>query len=318
MTRSIDIRQLRYFVTVAQERSFRRAAERLHLTQPPLSRQVRDLEDALGTRLLARDTRRVRLTAAGELALREFGSLVATFDATVARVVDAAPGTARLRLGTIYWSSLNVLAGTERALQKAGLAAGLDIQTLASHEALAALRGGDLDAALIAGPSDTGRLETTVLGTLPMAAFVPAGSPLARRRVLALRDLLAAPPFYRFQRHINPPLHDHFARQFETHGFYPRALASAREVMGVLAQIASGRGSTCMPASASRFRYPGVVRRPLVETVTMDLVLVTSPRLDAAIADLLRTSLRRLLPASVRAGPKRPGKRSSTARPRGR
>ncbi len=77
--RGIALRQLRYFVAVAEEMNFRRAAERLHITQPPLSRQIAALETALGARLLERDTKRVRLTPDGELALREFRQLLLQF-----------------------------------------------------------------------------------------------------------------------------------------------------------------------------------------------------------------------------------------------
>jgi DNA-binding transcriptional LysR family regulator len=300
MTRAIDVRQLRYFVAVAQERSFRRAAERLHLTQPPLSRQIAELERQLGVRLLARDTRRVQLTAAGELALREFAAALGRFDASVARVAAAAPAAGRLRLGVLYWSDLKALAGVERRLKTAGLCAGLDVHTTSSHEAVAAVQRGELDAAVVAAPTDLHRLDGTVLGTARLAAFVPAASPLARRRVLALKDLETLPPFFRFARHFNPRLHDHFTQQYEAHGFRPRELAGASEAMGVLAQIARGRGCTCMPDLAARYRYAGVVRRPLREAVTMDLALVVSPRLDPALRATLFASARRLLPAAWR------------------
>lgn len=294
MTRSIDIRQLRYFVAVAEERNFRRAAERLHITQPPLSRQVNDLEQALGARLLARDTRRVQLTPAGELALREFGRLVATFDETVSRVAAAAPAAARLRLGTLYWGTLTAMAPVEQALRRARVASGIDVQTLPGHEAIAAVRKGDLDAALVAAPADTGRLEIVVLGSLRLAACVPARSALARKRVVSLQDLNTAPPFHFFPRHMNAPLHDHFARQYAAHGFFPPAVAPAREALGVYAQIASGRGTTCMPAYPARFLYPGVVRRPLRESVTMDAALVFGARLDPSVRAALAKALRQM------------------------
>ena len=295
MTRSIDVRQLRYFITVAQERSFRRAAERLHITQPPLSRQIGALESALGARLLSRDTRRVELTPHGELAVREFEKAVHGFDAAVEHVARAAPAATRLRLGVLYWSNLRALRKLESSLTRSARVSGLDVHTVASHEGVNAVRKGMLDASLIAAPTETHGLPCTAFSTVRMAAFVPARSTLARRRLLSLRDLHDAPPFFRFRRQINPALHDHFARQLEAHGFRPRELASAPEVMGVLAQIASGHGSTCMPDLASGFRYAGVVRRPLREKVTMDLALITSPRLDRDLAALLLKGVRAMV-----------------------
>lgn len=293
MTRAIDIRQLRYFVAVAQERNFRRAAERLHITQPPLSRQIGELESTLGARLLARDTRRVQLTAAGEMALREFEPLVNAFDAAVQRVAAAAPGAARVRLGVPYWSDLAHLGALERAVRRTGLAAGLDVHTAAGHEATAAVRRGDLDAAVVVAPGEFFDLNPVLVGRVRLAAFVPATSALARKRVLALRDLESQPPFFRFRRQFNPPLYDHLERQYKALGFRPPQLASASEAMGVLAQIAAGRGCTCMPEMPLQYRRAGVARRPLREALTLDLALVASPRLDPALRSALVAALRR-------------------------
>ena len=297
MNRSIDVRQLRYFVAVAQERSFRRAAERLHLTQPPLSRQVNELENALGARLLARDTRNVRLTPLGELALREFEGALRSFDRAVERVAAATPAAPPLRLGVAYWSDLSAFGAVEARLRRTGLVGGLEIQTAASHESIAAIRRGALDAALVAGPGEFRDLDSVVLGHVRRAAFVPARTALARRRSLRLADLEALPPFYRFRRRANPALYDHFERQFNAAGFAPREVANGPEAMGVFAQIAGGRGCTCMPDLRAGFRYAGVVRRPLRETVTMEFVLVNSRRLDPRLREILRRASSGLLRA---------------------
>ncbi len=298
MNRRVDARQLRYFIAVAQERSFRRAAERLHITQPPLSRQISELESALGVRLLARDTRRVELTAAGELALREFENAIGRFDAALDRVAKAAPAASKLKLGVLYWSDLKALRSLEQALKRTARLPGLDVRTVASHEGVAAVRRGELDASLIAAPTETHGLPCTIVGSVRMAAFIPAASPLARRRKLSLQDPEQLPPYYRFRRHVNPLLHEHFARQLEAHGFRPGETAAAPELMGVLAQIARGRGCTCMPDLASRFRYAGVVRKPLQEKVTMDLALIVAARLDphvkAALTKAVRQMVRRM------------------------
>ena len=274
MNASISLRQLRYFVAVAEELNYRRAAERLHITQPPLSRQVAELEEALGLPLLWRDTRSVRLTPAGEAALREFRMLLARFDAALDAVRGAAAALPPLRLGVPNWIDLQGLAGLEQQLQRRGLAGRLATRALASHEAVAAVLAGRLDAAIVAAPVDGRGLACALLGRLAFAAFVPAASVLARRRRIALADLNEVPPFYRFRRTLNPLLWDHFARQYTAHGFTPLREAPAPEVMGVFAKIAAGRGCTCMPAQLAVHRYAGVVRRPLRETVTMDLALV--------------------------------------------
>ena len=201
MNRSIDLRQLRYFVAVAEELNFRRAAERLHITQPPLSRQVAELEAALGVPLLERTTKSVQLTPAGQAALQEFRALLAAFDAAMERVAQtqAAPKR-RLRLGMVYWSDLAGLAAFEEALLATRLATGVDVISLATHESMAALKRGELDAALVTGPLDTEGLAHRTVGRERHAAFVPQSHPLASQashlaaRPEAAAGLLPLPP----------------------------------------------------------------------------------------------------------------------------
>jgi LysR family transcriptional regulator, benzoate and cis,cis-muconate-responsive activator of ben and cat genes len=297
MNRSIDIRQLRYFIAVAQERSFRLAAERLHITQPPLSRQIAELEAALGLRLLTRDTRHVVPTAAGELALREFTRLVERFDQVLAQVAAAATALPRLRLAMLYWHRMQGLAGFERELVQAGAISGLEVTTLTSHESVARIRQGQLDAALVVAPIAAPGAQVHRLGTLRHAAFIPARHPLARKRRLHLADLAQVPPFFRFRRSANPLLYDHFARQYAALGFAPQQ-APAMEALGVFAQIAAGRGCTIMPEAMLRQRHEGMVGRPLVEDVTIDLALAVSARLPAPLRDALLRAARHLAPTA--------------------
>ena len=297
MSASISVRQLRYFVAVAEELSFRRAAERLHITQPPLSRQIAELESALGLPLLLRDTRGVRLTPAGEAARDEFRSLLQGFDATLERVAARGAALPRWRLGVLNWIEMRGLDDAQRQLRRSGLASGLEVHAMASHESVAAIRRGDLDAAIVAAPMAMDGLTSEVIGQVHLEAFVPAGSALARRRRLSLCDLNDEPPFYRFRRSVNPVLFDHFDRQYRALGFVPRQEAPAPEVIGVFARIGAGHGCTCMPVPLAVHRYAGVVRRPLRERVTMDLALAGAPALDAAQFAALRAAARLLVQA---------------------
>src|SRR5687767_7681031 len=119
MSRSVTLRQMRYFLAVARERNFRRAAESLSITQPPLSRQIAELEALLGVRLLERDTHGVRTTPAGELALQRFGAALRGVDAALEQVARAAwsmpDAPPRLRLGVLNWIDLRGLPALERA-----------------------------------------------------------------------------------------------------------------------------------------------------------------------------------------------------------
>jgi DNA-binding transcriptional LysR family regulator len=289
MNRAVDIRQLRYFVAVAEERNFRRAAERLHITQPPLSRQIAELEAALGVRLLKRTTRAVELTPLGRQALDAFSLVLRQFDDALDSVAGSAAVLPRLRLALLYWFDMKGLPDFERALQSAEVASGVEVTTLASHEAVARLRRGQIDVAVVAAPIDARGLHAAVIARLRHAAFVPQASPLARKRELSLRDLESLPPFHRFRRGANPALYDHFEQQYRKLGFRPSQTLEAQDALGVFAQIGAGRGCTLMPEPLLKQRRPGMVGRRLRESITIDVAVVTTPSLPQT----LRTAVER-------------------------
>lgn len=304
MSRAVDLRQLRYFVAVAEELNFRRAAERLHLTQPPLSRQVRELEAALGTVLLARNTKSVQLTPAGQVALQEFRALLAAFDASMERVARAKKAPKRrLRLGMVYWSDLAGLADFEQALLASGLITDAEVMSLASHEAIPAVKRGDLDAALVAGPMNLQGLRHATIGRERHAAFVPESHPLARKRAISLDDLKQLPAFFRFRRVDNPVLYDHFARQYAAVGFRHPGEVPGVGALGLLAQIAAGRGATIMPRTLAARPYPGVAAIELREEISVDLLLVVGSHIDPTLRDALLALAPRLAPGGPAAPP---------------
>lgn len=311
MTRSVTLRQMRYFVAVARERNFRRAAEALSITQPPLSRQIAELEAALGVQLLERDTHGVCTTPAGDLALQRFVGALRGVDAALEQVAGAAGSSSstalpRIRLGVLNWIDLRRLPSLEGSLQRDGLAAGIDLRTTNGKDGAAALRRHELDAALIGWPASMHRLRGDLVADVPLMAFVPASSPLARRQRLALKSLEALPPFFRFARSFNPPQYDAYTRAFQQHGFHPREEAPAPDALHVFTQIGAGRGCTVMPAPLAKHRYAGVEPRVLREDLRMPLVLVSTPRLPEPLREALRQGLERLVdgapPTIPRAG----------------
>jgi len=296
-SRSIDLRQVRYFVTVAEELNFRRAAERLHVTQPPLSRQIAALEAALGVALLERDTRQTRLTPAGAVAQREFTRLLAEFDAAAERVSKSAPQVRdRLRIGVLWWGDLSRFDPFARALRKATGVAEIEPQLGHSAELLQRVAAGTLDASLVVLPLDVRGLEVLPVVQVRHVAMVPTSSPLARRRALRLADLATLPAFLRFRRGDNPALWDHLQRQYQAAGFRPARERYAPGTSETVAQIAAGRGCTLMPEAFARQKYPGVVARPLRDLVTIDIALVLAPRLAASLRKALAETARRLAP----------------------
>jgi DNA-binding transcriptional LysR family regulator len=295
--RGSDLRQLRYFVTVAEELNFRRAAERLHVTQPPLSRQIAALEAALGVALLERDTRQTRLTAAGAVAQREFTRLLAEFDAAAARVSASAPQARdRIRIGALWWNDLSRFGPFVRALRQVSGLAEIEPQLGHSTELLQRVAAGTLDAALVVLPLDVRGLEVLPVAQVRHVAMVPASSPLARRRALRLAELALLPAFLRFRRRENPALWDHLQRQYQAAGFQPARERPAPGTSETVAQIAAGRGGTVMPEAFARQKYPGVVARRLLDPVTIDVALVLAPGLEAPLRKALAATARRLAP----------------------
>ncbi len=287
--RSVDIRQLRYFVAVAEELSFRRAAERLHISQPPLSRQVAALEAALGVALLQRDTRLVRLTPAGEVALREFGKVLQRFEESLCRVVSvqqAAPQ--RLRIGVLWWADLTSFAPFEQRLMRATGIRTIEPVVGQSVELLGLLRRGEVDAAMVVLPCRTEGMRLHPIARAHHVALIPASHRLARKRAIRMRDLEALPAFLRFRRRDNPTLYDHFSRLYRAIGFRPPREEAAQGTVATLSQIAAGRGCTVMPRIVARRSHPGVAARRLLDEVYVDIVLVTAEELEPSLQEALQ------------------------------
>jgi DNA-binding transcriptional LysR family regulator len=264
MANRLDSRSLRLFLAVAQALSFRQAAEALHLSQPPLSRAIREMEERLGTALFERDTQHVVLTAAGRTLLpfaRRVQKLLDEAEAALA--AGHPPSGARLRIGlttAIETSALrSLLAPVEAGAPGAVVAA-----TDSSPRLVRQVRAGRLDAALVALPLAAPGVDLQPLATQAMVVALPSAHRLARRRRVALADLEGEPVFW-FARARQPMFHDHCQRIFDAHGFAPRLLREPEDHHVLLAEVAAGRGMALLPSSFTALRRAGVSYRPLAE-----------------------------------------------------
>ena len=263
MPRRLDSRSLALFAAVADAASFRQAAERLHLSQPPLSRAIRELEERLGTRLFERGAHGVALTEAGRR-LHPYAVKVDRLlrEAEAALAPPQIPQLLRLGLTSAVeppW--LNGLAEAARSMHP-GLA--VTVLSDSSPRLVRQLRAGRLDAAFIALPTDAPGLDVVELDRLPMVAAVRSAHPLARRRVLKLADLAASPLFW-FERARQPAFYDHCERVFARHHFAPRRLREPGDHHVLLAEVAAGRGVALLPQSFAQLRRAGVSYRTLAE-----------------------------------------------------
>ncbi|MBW8484257.1 LysR family transcriptional regulator [Actinomadura parmotrematis] len=185
----LEVRQLRYFVAVAEELHFGRAAERLGMAQPPLSRAIREMERRLGVALLERTTRQVALTPAGAVLLRDARTALDAVAAAGHRARHAGRARPALRLAMKADYDAGLLPGILDAYRSEPAALPVEVQMGGPGEQLPALRDGRADVALLPTPFDARGLDTEPLLTAPLLAALAAADPLAARTSLTLADL---------------------------------------------------------------------------------------------------------------------------------
>src|SRR5947207_1366335 len=203
-----DLRRLRYFVAVAERLHFGRAAQALHISQPPLSRAIRALEEELGVVLFSRTRRRVELTPEGERLLEETRRLTGQLERTVHELRAMASGRhARLRIGFVSLADYGVLPGLLKSYKAAHPAVRLALREMLSPEQAAALHAGELDFGLLLPPvAGAARLDHMVVQRERFVVALPAKHRLARGTgSLRLREL-AGEPFVMIPRQIAPRL----------------------------------------------------------------------------------------------------------------
>ncbi|MGG2464582.1 LysR substrate-binding domain-containing protein [Streptomyces sp. RGM 3693] len=292
----MELRQLRYFLTVAEELHFGRAAERLHIVQSAVSQQLRRLERELGTELFARSTRVVRLTEAGDRLLpyaREMLALQARAREAIDELRVEQAATVRLGTSSGLGARLDVLLAAYARL--AGHAP-LELVTGSTEERLAKVRTGDLDATLLRGERTDPDLEFLPLWQDALMVALPARHELAARETVELARLAELPlrisPPAR-----NPALHDLVMRSCREAGYEPLQGPEFTNAQDTLAAIGYGKPSWTVfyAPHADQLPVPGVVFRPLREpTPTMRAYL-------AVRSGPPRAGLRALIEASYAA-----------------
>lgn len=260
---TLDTRQLRMFLAVADCLNFRQAAEQLHLSQPPLSRAVKALEARLDVALFQRNTHQVSLTPAGAALVPHARRILAQLaEAERALRRHAAPPV--LRLGLTSSLGPGLFTGFVEGLAARLPHLSLDITHDTSPRLIARLKKGRLHGALVALPAPLQGLSAQALAWWPQQVALSTQHPLARRRRLSFQDL-ARERIYWFERARQTAFFDHCQRVFHAHGFAPRWLPEPQDHHVLLAEVAAGRGLALLPASFSALRLRGVAYRPLRE-----------------------------------------------------
>jgi len=198
----MDLRSLRYFVAVAEERHFGRAAARLHMTQPPLSRAIKQLETDVGAPLLHRSPSGVTLTPAGAALYNEARDLLEHAEHARARVAAAA-GTATFTIGTLADSGEEAGTGLADAFRERNPGVQVRVREADLTDPTTGLRAGLVEAALTRMPFDRAGISTRVLRSDPVGVVLRADDPLARRGSLQVRDL-GERPWFQFPEGTDP------------------------------------------------------------------------------------------------------------------
>ena len=288
----MELRHLRYFVAVAEQRHFGRAAERLHMAQPPLSQQIRQLEADLGVTLLTRTTRRVDLTPAGAAYLDHARSILAAVDeagAVAARI--AAGRTGRLMVGCVGSATYSLLPALAKRMRSElpDVDFGFRGEMLSPDQA-AALHDGSLDLALLRRLPDTSGLTVTGVRHERLLVALPQEHRYAARKRLRIADLAGEGLIVHAgngRSVMHTLVHDLFAGV----DLEPQVVHQVAETSTLVTFVAAGLGIAVVPEPTSDLNVPGVVYVPLAGTRGVDLVVATregdaNPVLARALARL--------------------------------
>jgi len=261
----LELRQLRYFVAVAEEKHFGRAATRLHMTQPPLSQTIQALEDMLGTPLFARTKRSVALTPAGLALLPEAQRLLQQAAALPDLARRAASGASGLlSLSFISTADYSILPPLLQRFRGRYPQVQIELREATTHIQLDDLMQGKIDAGLLLPPfSDKAAAVLDYLPVLsePLVAALPAGS-VRGKQAVALKNLRELPLII-FPRRIAPAFHDTILSCFRDAGVTPHIGQEAIQMQTIVGLVSAGMGMALVPQSVSNLQRAGVDYRPL-------------------------------------------------------
>ncbi|HEX2670586.1 MAG TPA: LysR family transcriptional regulator [Polyangiaceae bacterium] len=269
----MEIRHLRYFVAVAEELHFGRAAQRLHIQQPPLSRQIQDFESELGFPLFERSRRRVELTPAGTALLGRARQVFDALDVAIHDARSASEGeSGRLVVG--YPSSLAYSGLTEllRAFRTRFPAVEISLRELPPADQVDGLKAGSLDVGFVRTSPDDPTLAAELVRREALMVVLPDDHRLAKQRIIPLKAL-AQEPFVMFPRARGPAFFDQLMALCGRAGFSPRIVQEAAQ-LDIVSLVAAGFGISIMPSSMRNFRRPGLVFRAIAGAPQVELLIV--------------------------------------------
>jgi DNA-binding transcriptional LysR family regulator len=284
-----ELRHLRYFVAVAEELHFGRAADRAGIAQPALSQQVRRLEGMVGAELFVRSTRSVALTPAGAALLPHARRALAEAELGAAAAARAARGEiGHLTVGFIETAAVSLIPAAVREFRARHPDVTLSLRELSVDAQIQGLRGGTLDLGVVRAPVDAADLEVAVVADDRLLAAVPGSHRLAAAGSVSVPEL-AAEPLVALSREVVPGLHDQVISLFSEHGHSARITQEATSIQAVMGLVAAGLGIALLPSSVRSLSREGIAFVDL-DSSEVSLILAvhrgdeSSPLVEAFLA----------------------------------
>jgi DNA-binding transcriptional LysR family regulator len=274
---------------------FGRAAERLHLSQPPVSLAIKELEEELGVRLLERTSRRMSLTRAGEDALRDARAVLAAADTMRKRAREAAQGLmGTMSIGFISLPAYSFLPATLRQFTEDYQRVRVSLQEGTTDQILHDVESGSLDIGLVFSTPDLpAALSSRLVQSEALVVALPETHPLAGGSRIAL-EKLSNERFLGFERHQGPLMFDAIVATCMRHGFSPK-LFHARQMHTIVSLVSGGIGVALVPASVQALHREGVVYRSMKgEKTTVETIAIWRRSNDSPLVKALLGCLPRL------------------------
>ena len=287
----MDLRHLRYFIAVAEEGHFGRAARRLRIAQPPLSRQLQALEEELGFALI--DRKRRALTPAGEAFLPSVREVFDALERAITSARRAARGeSGRIRVGFLSSIAISGLTEVLRAFRVRSPGVEVVLREMPPQPQIDALKAGRIDVGFLRAPLDDPGLRAERVRTEELVVALPADHPLAAQKRIAL-SALAREPFVSFPRPRGPGFFDHLMRLCHDAGFTPQIVQEAAQ-LDIVNLVAAGFGVAIVPATIRKVRGAGLVFRRIVGAPKTDLLVAWRSDQMSAVVDKFLAVVREL------------------------
>lgn len=272
----MELRHLRYFVAVAQELNFTRAAEKLHTSQPSLSSQIKDLEQCVGVPLLNRNRRKVTMTSAGELFLDEAIAILDMAERAKIKARQAMIANNSLTIGFVPSAEVNVLPSVLPLLRIKQPNTQIELSSVITTEQEAKILDGQLDVGFMRYPVTSSNIDHVILFHEPLVAILPAQHPLAKERVIAPQmlngqDFVSTDPQYSGS--LSAIVEDYLTAA----ACQPNIVQAASNILVTMNLVGMGLGISIIPSYMEKFNSGNVVFRPLAgEAPTFDLIMAWS------------------------------------------